>query len=164
MSLLAPVATERFKKMTTFEKRIQVSFSQRQMYELVADVAAYPEFLPWCSQVEILNQQDDSQLVRIGLRYQQLPQLSLTTRATFHPHTSLHLRLVSGSFLAAFSGDWFFAPCSEGAGCIVTFRVTYRFSGRLLKLALSPFFSLMVSMLPDRFIQRAEKIYSSAQA
>ena len=145
-------------KMTTFEKRIQVNFSQNQMYNLVADVAAYPEFIPWCRQVAILDNQPDVKLVRIGLRFKQLPELSLTTRATFHPAASLHLRLVSGSFLSQFEGDWHFEASGEET-CLVTFVVKYRFANGLFRLTLAPFFSLMVSMLPGIFIQRAKEIY-----
>lgn len=147
--------------MTTFEKRIQVNFSQSQIYNLVADVAAYPDFLPWCRQVEILASQPEAKMVRIGLRFQQFPELSLTTRATFHPPSSLHLRLVSGSFLSQFEGDWFFEATGEKT-CTVTFAVKYRFANGLLRLTLAPFFSLMVRMLPGVFIQRAEEIYSHA--
>lgn len=144
--------------MTTFEKRIQVSYSQSQMYDLVADVAAYPEFLPWCRQVDILDDKPDSKLVRIGLRFQQLPELSLTTKATFCPPRSLHLRLVSGSFLSQFEGDWLF-DANRQTSCTVTFRVKYRFSNGLLRLALAPFFSLTIGMLPGLFIQRARQRY-----
>lgn len=144
--------------MTTFAKRVQVNFSQSQMYNLVADVAAYPAFLPWCRQVEILEEGPDKKLVRIGMRVQQFPALSLTTKATFQPQSSLHLRLVSGSFLSQFEGDWFFAPQGEEA-CIVTFTTKYRFANGLLKLTLSPFFSLLVSRLPGLFIRRAEALY-----
>lgn len=145
--------------MKTFEKRIQVNFSQSQMYNLVADVAAYPGFLPWCRRVDILESEPAGKLVRIGLRFQQFPELSLTTKATFQPQSSLHLRLVSGSFLSQFEGAWFFEASGE-TSCIVTFSAKYRFSNSLLRLTLAPFFHLMVSMLPERFIQRAEEIYS----
>ena len=149
--------------MITFEKTMQVNFSQSQMYDLVADVAAYPEFLPWCEEVEVVESQPASKLVRIGVRHQRLPQLNLTTRATFHPHTSLHLKQVSGSFLAAFEGDWQFAPgeSADPQQCSVTFVVRYRFSNALLKLALAPFFALLVRMLPELFVQRAEQIYGA---
>ena len=149
--------------MITFEKTTQVNFSQSQMYDLVADVAAYPDFLPWCQEVDIMESQPGSKLVRIGVRHQRLPQLNLTTRATFHPYTSLHLKQVSGSFLAAFEGDWKFAP-GENADpqqCSVTFTVRYRFSNALLKLALAPFFALLVRMLPELFVQRAGEIYGT---
>lgn len=148
--------------MITFEKTMLVNFSQGQMYDLVADVAAYPEFLPWCQEVEIVEDQPERKLVRIGVRHSRLPQLNLTTRATFHPHSSLHLKQVSGSFLAAFEGDWRFAPDPDHPGqCTVTFIVHYRFSNALLKLALAPFFALLVRMLPELFVQRAEQIYGA---
>ncbi|WP_380179064.1 type II toxin-antitoxin system RatA family toxin [Kalamiella sp. sgz302252] len=144
--------------MTTFEKRVQVNFSQEQMYNLVADVAAYPEFLPWCRQVDIQGSEPDHKLVRIGMRFQQLPEISLTTRAAFHPPASLQLRLIAGSFLSQFEGDWFFEARGEKS-CMVTFIAKYHFANGLLGLSLAPFFRLMVTMLPERFIRRAEEIY-----
>ncbi len=148
--------------MISFEKTLLVNFSQRQMYDLIANVADYPQFLPWCQEVEILENQPESKLVRIGVRHQRLPQLNLTTRATFNPLTSLHLKQVAGSFLAAFEGNWQFAPDPHHPEhCSVTFTVQYRFSNALMKLALAPFFALLVRMLPELFIQRAEHIYGA---
>ncbi|WP_158783624.1 type II toxin-antitoxin system RatA family toxin [Pantoea sp. BAV 3049] len=152
--------------MTTFEKTMLVNFSQNQMYNLVADVSAYPEFLPWCQQVEILEVQPGSKVVRIGVSHPRLPRLNLTTRATFHPDTSLLLKQVSGSFLAAFEGHWQFACNNNADGadsmhqCSVTFTVSYRFSNALMKLALSPFFAVLVRMLPELFVQRAAQVYA----
>ena len=54
--------------MTTFEKTMQVAFSQQQMYQLVADVAAYPAFLPWCGRVDIFAEEDGGKRVRIELQ------------------------------------------------------------------------------------------------
>lgn len=150
--------------MTSFEKTMLVNFSQSQMYNLVANVAAYPEFLPWCQEVEILASQSDSKMVRIGVRHPLFPQLNLTTRATFHPDSSLYLQQLSGSFLAAFEGHWQFTHATTAPDlppqCWVTITVRYRFSNPLLKLALSPFFALLVRMLPELFIQRAEHLYA----
>ncbi|WP_437615268.1 type II toxin-antitoxin system RatA family toxin [Erwinia sp. V71] len=145
--------------MTTFEKTMQVAFSQQQMYQLVADVAAYPEFLPWCRRVEILTDEDGGKRVRIELQQPHPVPLSITTHATFDPPAALNLQLVEGSFLSAFRGEWHFSPLTAGS-CQVTFRVSYRFSNRLMKMALSPFFNMVVSMMPQLFLRRARRIYT----
>ncbi|MCU5774328.1 type II toxin-antitoxin system RatA family toxin [Erwiniaceae bacterium BAC15a-03b] len=144
--------------MTSFEKTEVVAFSQQQMYQLVADVAAYPDFLPWCHRVEILDSHNNTKRVRIGLQHKPPLQLSLTTVATFDPDNSLHLKLSEGSFLSAFEGEWRFTALSAQQ-CSITFTVSYRFANPLLKLALAPFFSMVVRMLPGLFIRRAQDIY-----
>lgn len=146
--------------MTTFEKTMQVAFSQQQMYALVADVAAYPAFLPWCRRVEILAEEDGGKRVRIELQQPHPVPLSITTHARFDPPHAVNLQLVEGSFLSAFRGEWQFAPLTAQS-CQVTLRVSYRFSNRLLKMALSPFFSMVVTMMPQLFLRRARRIYAS---
>ncbi|MFS2224627.1 type II toxin-antitoxin system RatA family toxin [Pantoea sp. B65] len=152
--------------MTSFEKTVVVSFSQKQMYELVADVASYPDFLPWCHRVDILESHDQSKLVRIGLQHKPPLQLSLTTLATFDPDNSLQLKLTEGSFLSAFEGEWRFSPLpgdqQHPEHCRIVFTVRYRFANVLLKMALAPFFSMVVHMLPTLFIHRAREIYLSS--
>lgn len=149
--------------MTVFEKNLIVNYSQQQMYALVADVAAYPDFLPWCQRVEILSNEEDNKLVRLVLQYKTPLPLSITTRAAFRPPCSLELQMVEGSFLSAFHGSWHFTPLPSGGTqqCRVTFRVSYRFANPLLRVALAPFFSMVVRMLPALFISRAQQIYPS---
>ncbi len=145
--------------MTSFEKVALVPFSQKEMYDLVANVAAYPDFLPWCHQVDILDSGVNSQVVRIVLSQHRL-NLSLTTLATFQPETSLHLKQVEASFLSSFEGQWDFAPATDTpVACHVTFTVNYCFPNFMAELALSPFFGMVVRMLPSLFINQAHKIY-----
>lgn len=143
--------------MTSFEKTMVVGYSQQQMYQLVADVASYPQFLPWCQRVEITGIDNNNKRVRIVLQHRGPMPLSITTRATFQPDNALFLQLTEGSFLSSFTGEWHFRQTGEH--CHIRFSVRYRFTNRLLKLALSPFFALVVKMMPELFIQRAHKIY-----
>ena len=53
---------------THAEKRV-LPWSPDQMFALVADVASYPDFLPWCDRAEVLEQHDDGMTARIGLHY-----------------------------------------------------------------------------------------------
>ncbi|HQT42767.1 MAG TPA: SRPBCC family protein, partial [Halothiobacillus sp.] len=43
--------------MTTISRQIQVPYNAAQMYALVNDVAAYPQFLPWCESAKVLREQ-----------------------------------------------------------------------------------------------------------
>ena len=54
--------------MKTIEKSVLIWFSAREMFDLIVDVPAYPQFLPWCDKAEILSQTDDGMTARISLR------------------------------------------------------------------------------------------------
>ena len=88
-----------------------VPHSASDMYALVADVESYPEFLPWCSDVEIHLREDNTvestlELHRGGLKKR------FRTRNQMQPESSMDLSLVGGPF-RHLSGGWQFLQLGE---------------------------------------------------
>ena len=55
--------------MKTVEKSVLIWFTAQEMFDLVVDVASYPQFLPWCDQTHILNTEEDGMTARIGMAF-----------------------------------------------------------------------------------------------
>ncbi len=133
-----------------------VPHSAKDMYALVADVESYPEFLPWCSDVEVHMREGEVveatlELHRGGLKKR------FRTRNAMQPETSMELSLVGGPF-RHLEGGWTFTPLGE-AGSKVALDLEFEFDSRALDLVVGAFFEDACNSLVDAFTQRASKVY-----
>ena len=114
-------------------------YSARQMFDVVNDVLAYPEFLPWCRSSEILSQDEQSmvaklELAKSGLRH------SFTTRNTINAPESIQMELVDGPF-SKLSGKWSFVQLGED-GCRISMDLQFDFNSLVFNLTLAGVFEV----------------------
>lgn len=131
-----------------------VTHPARQMYALVNDVPAYPQFLPWCGGARILEQSESHMQAAVDIAYLGVHQ-SFTTHNTLVPDERIMLQLVSGPF-AKLSGEWRFKPLGE-LGSKVEFELTYAFDG-LLGNVVAPVFDRIAGTFVDAFVRRADAL------
>ena len=145
---------------THAEKRV-LPWSPDQMFALVADVASYPDFLPWCDRAEVLEQHDDGMTARIGLHYMGVRH-AFTTRNVQVPGRSVEVQLVDGPF-SLLDGTWLFHPLgrpgSEAEACKIEFDLRYAFASPALEAVVSPVFDRVANTFVDSFVQRAEQVH-----
>ena len=151
------------------KKSVLLDRSAHEIYSLVVDVEAYPQFLPWCQSVDVLSRDDDGLTARLQLAFSGIKQ-AFTTRNVQVPDQSVHLQLVDGPF-SVFDGMWRFHPLGLAPGgtgddggsaaCRVEFELRYAFAGRLLEAVISPVFDRIADTLVDSFVRRAEQVYTS---
>lgn len=124
------------------------------MFEIVSDVPRYPEFLPWCADARLL---EDDGLVRIAELAVEAPGLQhrFTTRNILFPHHRIELELVAGPF-REFAGVWRFVPIGDQQGCRVELDLRFEFSGvrSLLGSAFSGVFAGAADRMVDAFCER----------
>ena len=89
-------------------KSVLLWYSARQMYDLVTQVQAYPEFLPWCDRAEVLEQTEQGMTARLGLAFSGLRH-AFTTRNTHQAGRLVTVELVDGPF-SRLEGRWAFTP------------------------------------------------------
>lgn len=133
-----------------------VPYSALQMYELVADVERYPEFLPWCTAARILERQDETVLASLSLAKGRAS-ASFTTRNTLVPGRFLEMRLVEGPF-SSLEGRWDFADIGM-AGSRVELAMRFAAAATLTGILLGPAFEGICSQLVDAFGRRARQIH-----
>jgi ribosome-associated toxin RatA of RatAB toxin-antitoxin module len=136
-------------------KSVLVPFSAEAMFDLVDDVAAYPQFLPWCSHVTLHARDAAETRATIGIRYLGVEQSFTTQNAKARPE-HMTMRLVDGPF-SALNGAWRFTPLSEDA-CKIEFSLDYTFSNRVVEQVIGPVMSMIAETFVDRFVARAEAL------
>ncbi len=133
-----------------------VPHSAAQMFDLVNDVEAYPEFLPWCRQSRVLDSSDNQMRAEVGMSLAGISR-SFTTRNTLQRPDRIMLHLVDGPF-RHLEGEWQFIALREDA-CRVTLDLTFEVSNRLFSMALTPAFEKVGNSLVDAFSRRADALY-----
>ena len=134
-------------------------FSAVQMFDLVNDVAGYPDFLPWCSDSEILARSNDEMRARLTVARAGFSK-SFTTRNRLSRPQSIDLSLVEGPF-SDFEGHWRFTQLGED-GCKVEMQLRFSFSQAALNVAFGKIFEQAADSLVDAFCVRARQVYGNA--
>lgn len=142
----------------TISRHIQVPFTADQMYALVNDVAAYPQFLPWCDSARVLRVDGHIMDARIGMRLGAFHK-SFATRNHNEPGKKIEVSLLDGPF-KSLSGHWSFHDLPDG-GCMVRLNMQFEFATRLVELAIGPVFREIVRNLIHAFEQRAQAVYGA---
>ncbi len=146
--------------MVTISQSALLPYSAEQMFALVNDIAAYPQFMSGCLGAELLSVQPDSITARLdlgkaGLRY------SLTTRNELVPPEKMTMTLVDGPF-SAFSAEWRFVPLKTDA-CKTCLDMRFEFRAGLVDAALKALFEATSRDLVNAICKRAEKLYGAAR-
>lgn len=146
--------------MTAIRKSALVSFACERMYDLVAEVEAYPQFLPWCSAARTAPAAPpapaDAVDARVDVDFFGL-RLHFETRNRNTSPTRIEMSLLSGPF-RSFAGDWRFQRLSEQA-CKIEFSLDYQLNAGVIGAALAPVFEQIASTMVDAFVKRAEQVY-----
>jgi ribosome-associated toxin RatA of RatAB toxin-antitoxin module len=142
-------------------KSVLIWYTPHEMYGLVTDVAAYPQFLPWCERSEVLEQDERGMTARLSLAYAGVRH-AFTTRNEHVPERSVVVSLVDGPF-SVLDGTWLFDPLGgEGQAaraCRIGFDLRYAFSSRALEAVVSPVFDRIANTFVDSFVKRAEQVH-----
>jgi ribosome-associated toxin RatA of RatAB toxin-antitoxin module len=144
--------------MALVKKSVLVAYSAQQMFALVDDVAAYPQFLPWCGGASVSEVEGDTVHATVHIDYHHIKQ-SFTTENVRQPPQRIDMKLKDGPF-RHLDGSWLFVPLSDSA-CKIELQLHYEFSSRLLEKAVGPIFHYIANNFVDAFIHRAEKVYAT---
>ena len=147
--------------MAIINRHAIVAYSPAQMYDLVNDVEAYPEFLPWCNSSKMISCEEDEIHASLDLAIGGL-QKSFTTCNRLQKDKMIEIRLIDGPF-KHLEGFWRFDEI-EGKGSKISLDMEFEFAGMLLDMAIGPIFYQMANSLVDAFSKRAEVVYGSGEA
>ena len=145
--------------MRTVRRSALVPYSAQQMFALVDDVEAYPEFLPWCNDAEVHDRRDDVVEATVELHRGSISK-HFRTRNRNVPGESIDISLVGGPF-KHLAGGWEFRQLGE-SGCKVSLNLDFEFESRAVDLMIGSFFEDICNSLVDAFTRRAATIYGGA--
>jgi ribosome-associated toxin RatA of RatAB toxin-antitoxin module len=146
--------------MQTVSASAIVAYSSQQMFDLVNDIEAYPQFMPGCVGAKILRSGDDWVEAELELKKSGFHQ-SFTTRNQLFAPNLIQLKLVDGPF-TKFEGFWRFKSLGE-SGCRVEFELNFELRNRLLQMAVGKMFAGITQQQVDAICHRAVAIYSLAK-
>lgn len=147
--------------MPQFETRRHVRHSPERMYNLVADVEKYPEFLPLCEGLTIRSRKDrDTKALLVAdmtVGYKAFRE-TFTTQVLLKPDEhAIDVKYLDGPF-KYLDNRWRFEPTEDG-GCSVYFFIDYEFKSRILGAVMGSMFDRAFRMFAEAFEARADKIY-----
>jgi len=148
--------------MKSVHKSVLLWHSASEMFALVADVANYPSFLPWCNEGRVLEEGAGGMVARVGMSIGGIKK-SFTTRNTHDEDRRIMLDLVDGPF-SRLDGTWEFTPLGDGSqrACKIVFTLNYAFSSTTLEALVGPVFDKIAGSLVDAFVKRADQVYGEA--
>ena len=142
--------------MTSIERSALVEYSAEKMFELVNDVAKYPEFMSGCSEARIISQTETELVGELCLSKAGISQ-RFTTKNTLHRPTHIDMSLVQGNF-SSFSAQWQFKALTDSA-CKLSLQMDFEFKSGLLDYAAQKLFSSSANNLVDAIVERAKLVY-----
>lgn len=145
--------------MAKVEKSVLIGHSAAKMYALVADVDAYPQFLPWCSATEVRQIDAERAAATLHINYHGL-RLHFTTENRMEKGVLIDMKLANGPF-KHLDGYWRFIALSAQA-CKIEFQLNYELSGKLMEKLAGPVFNHIASTLVEVFVKRAASLYGAA--
>lgn len=142
--------------MPVVNKSAIVPYTPEQMYRLVIDVAAYPQFLPWCSATSVISRSEtelcgELEVARVGIHQK------FSTCNRLYPYQRIDLSLREGPF-RKLHGSWRFTALGDAA-CKVELALEFEFSGRLINAAFGKVFSHIANTMVSAFCARATEVY-----
>lgn len=132
-------------------------YSAQQVFDLVNDVASYPQFLPWCGGSEVLSSSDSEMMAKITIAKAGIKQ-TFETCNHLVPGQRIQMNLVDGPF-KSLRGEWEFKVLDVDA-CKILFEIEFEVSSGLLNAAIGSIFEHIANTLVDSFCERAKQIYS----
>ena len=148
--------------MPTLRQQQTLPYSAQQLFDLVADVERYPEFLPWCRAARILAREEGEFTAELLVSFKHISE-SYTSRVVLLPAASesapsrIEVTMTKGPF-SHLVNEWDFTPQPEG-GTKLDFFIDFGFRSRLLGAMIGPLFSSAAEKMGDAFQSRAEALY-----
>lgn len=152
--------------MPTHSETRRLPYSPEQMYALVADVAHYPQFIPWISAARVRSVMPEGDhvvmLADLVVGFKMFRERFLSRVTLWEGLCRIDTEYVDGPFKHMISNWEFAAPADGGAGCDVRFAVDFEFRNKILQGAAGLFFHEAMQRIVRAFEARAAVLYGAA--
>ncbi|MGE0224292.1 MAG: type II toxin-antitoxin system RatA family toxin [Acetobacteraceae bacterium] len=146
--------------MPTHAERQIVPYRPDQLFELVADVGKYPQFLPWCVGARVRTRTEQEILADLTIGFGPFRE-SFTSRVSLDRPREVRVRYEKGPF-RYLNNQWTFEPHQNGTE--VDFFVDFEFRSRILQAAIGLVFNEAVKRMVGAFRKRAHEVYGPPAA
>lgn len=139
----------------------RLPYSPEQMFDMVADVGRYAEFLPWVTATRIRSDTDTLMVADMMVGFKSLRE-TFTSRVEKARPERIHVDYLEGP-LKHLHNDWKFRSDGQG-GCLVDFSVDFAFKNRVFEMVAGQVFDRALRKMISAFEERAAKLYSSSDS
>jgi coenzyme Q-binding protein COQ10 len=149
--------------MPQFSTKRRVRHAAGEMFDLVADVERYPEFVPLCRSLKVRQRRAGPDGVEVLVAdmtaaYKLISE-TFTSRVTLdRANLRIVVEYLDGPF-SRLENRWTFRPAGEGR-CDVEFFISYEFKSRILAVLMGSMFDLAFRRFATAFEQRADLVYA----
>lgn len=148
--------------MPQFTNKRRVRHAAADMFDLVADVEKYPQFVPLCQSLRVRSRADKDEggevlTASMTVAYK-LIQQTFTSRVTLdRPNLKILVEYLDGPF-SRLQNRWTFKPTGDDA-CEVEFYIDYEFRSRTFGMLMGAVFDTVFRKMAAAFEERADKVY-----
>ena len=137
----------------------RLPYTPEQMFDLVADVRRYAEFLPWVSAMRVRKETETEALADMIVGFKGLRE-TFTSKVEKSRPARVLVDYVDGP-LKYLHNEWRFRPDGEG-GCYVDFSVDFAFKNRMFEMLAGQVFGAALRRMIGAFEERAAALYGPA--
>lgn len=145
--------------MPTHAEKRYLPYTKKQLFDLVAGVERYPEFLPWCTAARITQRQNDTFWADLVVQFKVFRE-RFSSKVTLHHYDLIDVEYIHGPF-RYLNNHWHFIEAEDG-GCVIDFYVDFEFKSRMLQKMIGLLFNEAVSRMVSAFEVRARQLYGES--
>lgn len=144
---------------THAEQRV-LPYTPEQMYDLVADIERYPQFLPWCLAARIRKRDGEVVVADLVIGFKMIRE-RFTSRVVLDRPRQIDVSYIEGP-LRHLNNHWEFHPHPDG--CLIDFYVDFEFRSRMLQKLIGTLFNEAFRRMVAAFEARARELYGDRTA
>jgi len=153
--------------MPQFSTKRRVRHAASNMFDLVADVEKYPQFVPLCTGLRVKSRTDKGDgnqvlVAEMTVAYKLVRQTFTSRVALDRPNLTILVEYLNGPF-SRMQNRWTFVPTGDDS-CEVTFFIDYEFKSRTLAMLMGAMFDTAFRRFAAAFEARADKVYGRQRA
>ncbi len=140
---------------THAEKRV-LPYSPEQLFNLVADIENYPEFLPWCRAARITRREGDVLHADLVIGFKVFRE-RFTSKVTLRKPDAVDVQYVKGP-MRYLNNHWRFIA-QPGGGCLIDFYIDFEFRSTIVQRVIGVLFNEAARRMVSAFEARARQLY-----
>ncbi len=145
--------------MPTHAEKRHLPYTPEQLFDLVADVERYPEFLPWCIESKIVGREGNVFYADLIIGYK-LFREKFGSKVSLDRPNHVHVQYLRGP-MKHLSNHWRFIPMPD-SGCMIDFYVDFEFKNPVFQKLMGVFFNEIVRRMVGAFEARATELYAAS--
>ncbi|AKH41618.1 Ribosome association toxin RatA [Croceibacterium atlanticum] len=139
----------------------RLPYSAEQMFDLVADVGNYPEFLPWVVATRVRSDNGEEMVADMLVGFKALRE-KFTSRVEKQRPERLEVHYIDGP-MRDLDNVWLFRPL-EGGGCEIEFQVDFTFKNKMFEMLAGQYFDRAFRKMVNAFETRADELYGNSSS